>query len=132
PEPLHDRAELIGAIRVEDGDVLADDLFRRIAIHRDCATVPRADDAVEVLADDRVVGALHDRGERDGARREAIPERPADLAEDRDEAAAILGLLERRRARVDAHGVPVLAPKVELPAPIAFGEEPAELLRREV
>src|SRR5262249_29618516 len=46
--------------RDEDGDRLADDLFRHVAEDPFGAFVPALDDAVEVLADDRVIGRFDD------------------------------------------------------------------------
>ena len=49
--------------RNENGDRLANGLFRRIAEQTLRARIPADDDAVEVFADDRVVGRLDDTGE---------------------------------------------------------------------
>ncbi len=60
-EPLQDRALLVVPLRRDDqGDRPADGLLGRVAEEPLGPGVPRADDAVERLADDRVVGRLDD------------------------------------------------------------------------
>ena len=60
-EPLQDRALLVQPLRRDDqGDRLADGLVGRVAEEPLGPGVPRADDAVERLADDGVVGRLDD------------------------------------------------------------------------
>ena len=47
----------------EQAHWLADSLLRRIAEQPLCAPVPALDDAIQIFADDRVIGMLHDRGQ---------------------------------------------------------------------
>ena len=56
---------LVEAIRWnDDRDWLSDGLIRRIAEKTLGAFIPGRDDAVESLADDRIVGGLDDRGKK--------------------------------------------------------------------
>ena len=64
-DAVDNRGFLVEAVRRNhDRDRFADDLFGRIAEQPRRAPVPTGDDAVEVLAHDRVIGALDNRGEQ--------------------------------------------------------------------
>jgi hypothetical protein len=61
-EPRQDAQELVGVIGWDDDrDRSPDDLGGRVAVEPLRARVPARDDSLERLADDRVVGVLHDR-----------------------------------------------------------------------
>ena len=61
-QPRHDGRQFVRAVRRDDQrDRLADRLGRRVAIEALGGPVPAGDRALEGLADDGVVGGLHDR-----------------------------------------------------------------------
>ena len=71
----------------DEGDGLPDRLGRRVSEHTLCRSIPRRDDAVEILADDDVLTRFDDRGKLTGRERGA-PEmfvQPRDQHADRDE-----------------------------------------------
>jgi hypothetical protein len=56
--------DFIGTIaRRQDRDVLSDRLFRRVAVNALGSLVPTGDSAVQVFADDRVLGGIDNRGQ---------------------------------------------------------------------
>src|SRR4051812_1897529 len=66
-EALDDAGFFVPALtRDDEGDVLADRLIGAVSEHVFRTLIPTADDAVEGLADDGVVGGIDDRGEQGG------------------------------------------------------------------
>src|SRR5262249_41287953 len=47
----------------DEADVTADGLFRRVSVHPLCRGIPRRNDALQRLADDRIVRRIDDGGE---------------------------------------------------------------------
>ena len=82
-EPLQDRPLLVVSLRRDDqGDRLADRLVGRVTEKALGPGVPRSDDAVERLADDRVLGRFDDGGQ---PRADLLgPPALGDVAEDQD------------------------------------------------
>ncbi len=64
PDSLHDLLEFVGVVRRdEDRERQADDLLGAVTIQSLRSPVPAGDDPVEALADDGIVGRLHDGGQ---------------------------------------------------------------------
>ena len=100
----------LAILRDQPPDRRADHLGGGVAEHPLGRLVPGLDDAVEVLADDRVVGGLDDGGE---AARDAIAIASVKLTAQQDDAGAVAGLEGKRRDGQRARAVAVLAVATE-------------------